>query len=115
MGTWASDNFGNDGACDYRATVVDLLLKTFKQPGDLFDIDEVMAAGAMILAICDRCGVPGGLLDFDLDTLQTSVLRVYDAEIDDYARNPDYKRDRREVIVQTFNELKVRINSEKIA
>jgi hypothetical protein len=42
-------------------------------------------------------------------------LRVYDAEIDDYARNPDYKRDRREVIVQTFNELKVRINSEKIA
>lgn len=115
MGTWASDNFGNDGACDYRATVIDLLLKTFKQPGDFFDIDEVMAAGAMILAICDRCGVPGGLLDFDFDNLQTSVLRVYDAEIDNYSRNTDYKRDRREVIVQTFDDLKAHINAEKTA
>lgn len=27
MGTWASNNFGNDGACDFRDELVDQILK----------------------------------------------------------------------------------------
>lgn len=106
MGTWASDNFGNDGACDFRASVVNDLLNTAKPPADLLEIEEVMAAVAIVIAICERCGVPGNLLDFDVDYLRCKVLAIYDAEIDEYDPDPDYKRDRREVISRTFDELK---------
>lgn len=112
MGTWASNNFGNDGACDYLAGVFDFLLKDFRQPADLLEIDEVMAAAAIILAICERFGIPGKLIGFDIDTLKHGVLRIYDAEIDDYCLDPDYKRERREVICRTFNELQICLKSE---
>lgn len=107
MGTWASDNFGNDGACDYRASVADYLLSTAKPPADFLEIDEVMAAVAIILAICERYGAPGNLQNFDVESLRHSVIAVYDAEIDDYSPDPDHKRHRREVINRTFDELQV--------
>lgn len=106
MGTWASDNFGNDGACDYRAEVVDYLLQTLKSPIDFLEIDEVMASAEMLLAICQRCGVAGQLHDFDVAGLKADVLRVYDAEIDDYSPDPDHKKNRRDVLMRTFEELK---------
>lgn len=34
------------------------------------------------------------------------MLRIYDADIDDYCLDPDYKQERREVVIcRTFNEL----------
>lgn len=106
MGTWSSDNFGNDGACDYLAEVVDYLLQTLKPPIDFLEIDEVMASAEMLLAICQRCGVAGQLRDLNVDSLKEKVFEVYDTEIDDYHPEPNHKRDRREIINRTFEELK---------
>ena len=111
MGTWASDNFGNDGACDFRADVIDYLLNTAKAPEDFLEIDEVMAAVAIMVAICERCGVPGNLQEFDVESLRRSVVAVFDAEIDDYCPKPAHKRDRREVINRTFDELQLHLSA----
>ena len=108
MGTWASANLGNDGACDYRDGVVEHVLKTAIPPKDALEIDEVMAAIDIVLAIWQRCGVSGSLYDFDTQAIRLKVLEVFDAESADYYPDPEYRRERRAVIVHTFDELQAR-------
>jgi hypothetical protein len=108
MGTWSSDNLSNDGACDFRDGVVEDVLKTAIPPKDALEIDEVMAAIDILLAIWQRCGVSGSLCGFNTQELRQKVLQVFDAESADYYADPEYRRERRAVIERTFDELQSR-------
>ena len=108
MGTWASYNLGNDGACDFRDDVVQHILKTAIPPKDALEIDEVMSAVEIVLAIWQRCGVSGTVCEFDAQALREKVLEVFDAESPDYYADPAYRRERRAVIVRTFEEFQTR-------
>ena len=105
MGTWASNNLGNDGACDFRDGIVEHILKTAVPPKDALEIDEIMAAIDILLAISHRCGASGRLSNFDTHGLQGKVLEVFDVDGPNYYPDPEYRKERRAVIARTFDEL----------
>ena len=109
MGTWDSGNFDNDTALDFLGNITDEIAKELYDPEGVEDIDLIMAAVSTYSALLAECPVhvpdPESLVK-----LRDSVLRVYDAKIDELEPKGDYKADKRRIIEETFSTLLARLN-----
>ena len=103
MGTWAEGNFDNDSALDFVEEIADTVAKEIAEPDGVEDIELVMAAVAVQKALVEHCHAPPPEKSL-IESLKSSILKVYDREIDDLDPDPEYKGARRRVIEQTFDE-----------
>jgi hypothetical protein len=124
MGTWGPGNFENDYAADQLYEVCGPLLKQIEEAFDnstMLEPDEdgplVMANLEIIACLSEHlgCYARGELQDFlypcvmpppkTIADWKRRFLEVWDACIDGLAPDPDYKRQRREVILETFQRV----------
>src|SRR5690348_11151133 len=107
MGTWGAGNFQNDGALDYLGEVIGHLAENVEEllGADLGTGERtLMPSVAMIATLCEHHnGVPPKLAD--VERWKQSYLATYDAEIDGYAPQGDFKAERRAAIAATFEAL----------
>ena len=108
MGTWDSGNFGNDTALDFLVDVANEIEKELFEPEGVEDIDLITAAVATYSALLAECPIDAGD-SAKLTSLRDSVLKIYDAEIDELESKGDYKPERRKVIEETFATLLSRL------
>lgn len=107
MGFWGPGNFNNDGALDYLLELEEQFRTAIEE-----GLTDPMVVGQCIslptieiwLALQEKgiLSVPG------LKTIhrwRDRFLTVYDEEIDGYTPEPEYKVQRRTVIVDTFARL----------
>src|SRR5262245_25906071 len=100
MGVWAEGNFQNDEALDLVADIADDVLKQMYPPAGFEDLDRFMAAVAVMKALVEHCSAPCPARAA-LAALKQEALRLYDAGIDEYEPNPEFKVCRRLVIEGT--------------
>jgi hypothetical protein len=125
LGTWGPGNFENDGAAEHLLEVCQPLLdqieEAMKDPSslepDAYLSDIVLANLEIIACLSEHLGryLRGPVYDVlypDIlpppDTVASwrqTYLAVWDASIDRVAPTPDHKRDRRAVIVETFDRV----------
>ncbi len=104
MGVWGTGNFQNDEAQDVLATVSQLLKEQMAVPQDVEFIDTPVAAVATQVMLLKHCGGPCPELQ-EIMELRQGLLALYDAKIDGLTPSPEYKKDRRRAIVETFDDL----------
>jgi hypothetical protein len=104
MGTWSSENFGNDAALDLVCSVANNVKKELAAPSGVEDLELVMAAVAILKALIEHCHAPRPDSS-EIIALRDKVLAIYDAEIDELDPSPEFKAERRKVIEQTFDEF----------
>ena len=125
MGTWGPGNFENDCAADHLYRVCGPLLKevveamkdpSSLEPDELYG-DLVPANLEIIACLSEHLGryERGPIEDFlypcvlpppeTVAEWQRKYLAVWDACIDGLSPDPDYKRQRREVLVATFERV----------
>jgi hypothetical protein len=125
MGTWGPGNFENDCAADHLYRVCGPLLKEVQEamqdPSSL-EPDElygVLVPGNLEIIAClsESLGrhARGGLQDFlypcvlpppeTVAEWKEKFLAIWDACIDGLSPKPEYKRQRREVLVATFDRV----------
>jgi hypothetical protein len=125
MGTWGPGNFENDCAADHLYEVCGPLLKqveeAMKDPSSLapdeYDADVVTANLEIIACLSEHLGryERGELQDFlypcvlpppeTVAEWKQKYLAVWDANIDGLDPDADYKKTRREVIIDTFDRV----------
>lgn len=118
MGTWGSDNFGNDHALDYLATIcqplVDKLSAIVENPS-LAEADEDGWVECMvaveILTLLGKYYSSASLNTQLVATCRDIVLAEWLATIDDLDPDPDYRAERPLVIKQSFDKLLAVITS----
>lgn len=125
MGTWGPGNFENDCAADHLFEVCGPLLDQIKaamedpeaiEPGE-YDSDIVVANLEIIACLTEHLGryergpIQDILYPCVLPAAETiagwkkTYLAVWDESIDGLAPDPDYKKQRREVIIDTFDRV----------
>jgi hypothetical protein len=112
MGTWGSGNFDNDAAGDYRDSTTFQLIGKIEECFESemgYDLDEggegeLMPSVAMLVVLCQHCDGPPPQVD-QVRQWRERYLEIYDDQINDLASAPDFKVERRNVIVTTFNQL----------
>ena len=104
MGTWAEGNFDNDSALDLVADIADEVAKEMTPPEEVEDIDLVMGAVAIRMALVQHCHAPRPNAA-EIASLKLAVLSVYDEQIDGLEPEPEFKINRRQVISDTFDEF----------
>jgi hypothetical protein len=125
MGTWGPGNFENDAAADHLMDLCAPLLteieKAMEEPASLepdeYEADIVMANLEIIACLSEHLGrhehskLGNFLYPYVLPspkkvaTWKQAYLAVWDGGIDELDPNPEYKKNRREVIAQTFDRL----------
>jgi hypothetical protein len=75
-----------------------------KEPEFVEDVDLVMAAVAIRLALVRSCHASPPKRT-EIEKLRRSVLKIYDEQIDGLSPKPDYKKGRRSVIDRTFRDF----------
>lgn len=117
MGTWGSGNFESDTALDHFGTVTTPLLEQIReafknkeslQP-DEYESEAVLCNMDILLAIAHGLGSkakPFGISQFpkvkQIQTWQKTYLKVWDDYIDELEPDEDYKTNRKETIIKTF-------------
>jgi hypothetical protein len=115
MGTWGAGNFDSDTAADHLAMVVDRLVTEVAEAmaGDPVRIEPdeywgvAVPCNLELLHLIARQGFVGAVLP-DVATIETwkaAFLGVWDATIDGLEPTPQYKAERRAVLVRTFDQL----------
>jgi hypothetical protein len=125
MGTWGPGNFENDCAADHLLEFCGPLLKqveeAMKDPSaiepDEYDASVVMANLEIIACLSEHLGryERGAIQDFLYPCVlpppgvvagwRGQYLKVWDGGIDGLDPDPDYKKKRREVIIETFDRV----------
>jgi uncharacterized Zn-finger protein len=112
MGTWGEENFSNDGALAFVEEVVAQLVERIEgcfasETGAHLDQQGetvLMPAVDIIAALCEHChAVPPPLPH--IQRWHTTYLQHYDAQIDTFNPDPEFKVARRQVIEATFRAL----------
>ncbi len=112
MGTWSADNFGNDGALDYLGDIINGLEKKIEDifnSGTAADLDEcgeseLIPSVAIISILCENCnGAPP--TQEKIKQWRGRYLLIFDKQIDLLGPDKNYKKERRQVIEDTFNKL----------
>ncbi|HKI34164.1 MAG TPA: DUF4259 domain-containing protein [Gemmataceae bacterium] len=107
MGTWGAGNFSDDNALDWLGSLVDELVadidKGMARPEAI--CGHWLAAQIEVLALlCEQLNaVPP--TPQEVTAWRKTYLQTWEAEIDDYDPDPEYKAKRREVIDSTFARL----------
>jgi hypothetical protein len=112
MGTWGPGNFDSDMALDFINEQVDhyvRLIEAIFDDEQRFLLDEdaeamILPSIEILLLLCGECH---GVLPTSLDVAAWTAryLAMYDDQIDGLEPGPDFKRQRRTVIEETFDEL----------
>ncbi|NMM90883.1 DUF4259 domain-containing protein [Rhodococcus sp. SRB_17] len=115
MGTWGSGNFDDDTAADHLSDLTGRLVDevTTAMSGDLVDIepDEYWGVAVpcnleLLHLIAQQRHVGVSLPDPEtIVGWKVRFLAVWDGAIDGLEPKPDYKVQRREVLVRTFDQL----------
>jgi hypothetical protein len=113
MGVWGAGNFEADGALDYLGmALVGPLVRKMRSvvanpslaEGDERTSAEIMVAVEILCLLCEQCdAVPPS--PEEVEEAETAYLSSWDGYIDKLRPDPDYKRDRRQVISSTFRRL----------
>ncbi len=125
MGTWGPGNFENDCAADHIHDVCGPLLKQVEEAmkdssaiePDEYDADIVMANLEIIACLSEHLGrhARGEIQDFLYPSVlprpetvaewKQKYLEIWDTHIDGLDPDPDYKKKRREIIIETFDRV----------
>lgn len=119
MGTWGPGNFDSDYALDFLSTEVRRHVTTIDgimADAEAFQLDEdaesvLMPTVAILVLLCKHCHalLPRAV---NVQDWQTRYLAMYDRDIDGLEPKPDFKAQRRAVIIDTFERLQV-LNHER--
>lgn len=113
MGTWAHGNFDNDTALDWlddiTAQLLDEISEAMDSPetlqADELDADLVPCRIELLCAMAEK-GMPPQWPDVQvLAQWKQIFLQAWDASIDELEPTVDYKRDRRNTLVATFDRM----------
>lgn len=113
MGTWAHGNFDNDTALDWlddiTAQLLDEISEAMDSPetlqADELDADLVPCRIELLCAMAEK-GMPPQWPDVQvLAQWKQIFLQAWDASIDELEPTADYKRDRRNTLVATFDRM----------
>lgn len=115
MGTWGSGNFDSDTAADHLSGLTDQLISevTEAMSGDPVGIEPdeywgvAVPCNLELLHLVAQQRYVGASLP-DPETIadwKTRFLAVWDKTIDDLEPGPEYKEQRRAVLVRTFDQL----------
>ncbi|MFI6639414.1 DUF4259 domain-containing protein [Streptomyces sp. NPDC050504] len=115
MGTWGSGNFESDAAWDYLASFLDRIVSEVAEvmDGDPVELEPDEYWGVAVpcqlelLTVLVRAGhTYDSLLSPDtVKAWKEKFLTVWEDTIDDLEPTPDYKEERRAVLIRTFDEL----------
>lgn len=120
MGAWGTGNFDNDSACDYLDSIKFQLIRVIEDcfpsedDTDLLDEcgDELMASVEILTLLTEHYyGHNPHVEASEARNWKERFLRIYDEQIDDYEPDPEYKIERRTVIVDTFDKLEQQARS----
>jgi hypothetical protein len=112
MGTFAEDNFGNDGALEYLAMVTARLVATITEvlaDDERAQLDEdgesmLMPSVELLALLCERYDIPTPK-PATVRQWHEQYLDIYDSSIDRLKRKAGFKTARRKVIDHTFRWL----------
>lgn len=115
MGTWGPGNFANDTAADHLSLITaklrDDIAAAIAGAPDLIEPDEwggaTVPCNVELLALIAEQPWVGTVLP-DAATVQAwkeTYLRTWDGYIDRLSPNPEWKQERRAVLVATFDRL----------
>ncbi|WP_018350335.1 DUF4259 domain-containing protein [Longispora albida] len=115
MGTWGSGNFDSDTAADHLSELVERLLGEVEaaMAGDPAGLepDEYWGVAVpcnleLLCLLAERGHVGVNLPEpATITGWQETFLAVWDATIDGLEPKPDYRQERRKVLVATFDRL----------
>ena len=115
MGTWGSGNFDDDTAADHLSGLTGGILAGIEaaMSGDPVAIEPdeywgvAVPCDVELLCLLAERGLVGVCLPAAATAADWKVryLAVWDGAIDGLEPTPDYRRDRREVLVRTFDRL----------
>jgi hypothetical protein len=113
MGTWGPGIFQSDAALDTVSSVLDGTTRAISaflesDPPDVEDLDIVIAAVAIHIALHDHCHARPPDEHVLTVILKDKVLRTYDEQIDGLAPTQDFKRQRRaeiEAILDRYEQI----------
>jgi hypothetical protein len=118
MGTWGSDNFDNDHALDYLATICQPLvekLSAIVENPSLAEADEDGWVECMVavevLTLLGKYYTDEKLTAQLVTDYRTTLLTEWLATIDDLDPDPTYRKERPVVIEQAFDKLLAVVNS----
>jgi hypothetical protein len=117
MGTWGSDNFSNDHALDYLATICQPLvekLSAIVENPSLAEADEdgwvECLVAVEVLTLLGKYYSSKSLTPQLVIACRDTLLTEWLATIDDLDPDPDYKAERPIVIKQSFDKLLAVLN-----
>ena len=116
MGTWGSGNFDSDTAADFLSELVASIVSKLEtaMSGDDVSLEPDEWEGTTVpctvelLALLARQRWVGVTLPLPATVAawSTRYLAIWDAAIDELGPGPDWKSERRAVLVRTFDELR---------
>ncbi len=120
MGTWGPGNFENDESRDYLYELIGQLIERIETclsslahpserdafTGSLDCGEELLMPNIDIICLlCEHYRTSPGIELEQVIRWRDQYLAAYDEHIDAYGAKPEYKRKRRQVIVETFEKL----------
>ncbi|MFD9066210.1 DUF4259 domain-containing protein [Kitasatospora purpeofusca] len=115
MGTWGSGNFESDTALDHLSAVVGRLVEEVAEAmaGDPVGLEPDEYWGVAVpcqlelLHVLARSGHAGGELPAAevVEGWKETFMAVWERSIDGLEPKPEYKKQRREVLIRTFDQL----------
>jgi hypothetical protein len=115
MGAWGPGNFDNDAAGDFRDEVILNLVRNMErsletEDLDNFDLDDIgdgllMPSADLLLTLCKFYRISPMIAEDKLSVWKDQYLAIFDEVIDTYGAKDEYKKERRAVISNTFDEL----------
>ena len=113
MGTWSHGNFDNDTALDWLSDITGQLLDEIAEAmdspevleADEFDADVVPCKIELLCTMADNGMSPVWPAAQTLEQWKSTFLKAWDESIDGLEPDEDYKRDRRQTLVDTFDRM----------
>lgn len=114
MGTWGAGNFDNDTAAEHMANIADYLITEIETAmGDPVQLEpdeywgNAIPCNLELLVVIGKLNAVGFTLPEakKVASWKETFLEVWDRCIDDLEPKPQYKINRRKVLVRTFNQL----------
>ena len=113
MGTWSHGNFDNDTALDWLSDITSQLLDEITEAmdspecleADELDADVVPCKIELLCTMAENGMSPIWPDVHLLEEWKSTFLRVWDESIDSLEPDEDYKRDRRQTLVNTYDRM----------
>jgi hypothetical protein len=120
MGTWGAGNFESDESLSYLDELIAQLverietcLSSLEHPSERDEFsgsldcgeERLMPSVDIICLLCEHYEEPPNIEIDQVIRWRDQYLAACDEHIDDYGPKPEYKRERRQVIIETFEKL----------